>query len=295
MVYICSQAQRFLLAYMFETKNTYNERCILDNVPRLLIHDRIVEIHHSRLKKDGFLITVEFWKCNSSFYFLEISVLHPTVKSVSFIKPTVLPENHAWTDGVTASGKRSLNAKKQWFLTPNRSVLSLFRLFLLFHLSYIIKKRRYNSAFAPLNTREKQNQRHKITTRKEKFVFIYCRMQTPSHGIRRFRETLTWKQNHQIINVSIKLGPQKCRQIETANTVCAEGKDHVWVFRSADASGWARTFTGKIRKDWKAERCHDVAGKHRREYFLWLRIKIEVALRQWETGLVVSQTSQAPN
>lgn len=59
-VYICSQAQRFLLAYIFRTKNTYNERYILDSVPRLLIPGRIVEIHRRRLKKDGFLITVEF-------------------------------------------------------------------------------------------------------------------------------------------------------------------------------------------------------------------------------------------
>lgn len=60
MVYICSQAQTLLLAYIFETKNTYNKRYILDNVLQLLIHDRIVEIHRSRLKKRWLFNTVAF-------------------------------------------------------------------------------------------------------------------------------------------------------------------------------------------------------------------------------------------
>lgn len=115
--------------------------------------------------------------------------------------------------------------QKRWFLTPNRSVLSLFRLFLPFHrvkksLCHIIKKREDIILLLHLYIQEKNRTKDAKLREKENSVFVYCRMllsagtkHKPSPDNGKFRETSTWKQNHRVINASIKLGPQKCRQI----------------------------------------------------------------------------------
>lgn len=77
-----------------------------------------------------------------------------------------------------ASGKRRFNANERWFLTPTRSIASLLKLFIFFHLlkkylCIVIKKIRYNSAFAPLHLREKQSKTQICKKKSKLHVYLF--------------------------------------------------------------------------------------------------------------------------